>query len=160
MLIFTNNMLRYIFINISTIYIFSHIINFKSTNKQNINILLAFVSSIFIALFYNIFINALGSITTLIILYFLLGITNSILTKNKLYYSLICTLLSMAISLSIFIFSVFISSMIRASIPYLSKDNPIILIIAMILASFISYGILNIKRFKYRIFFPKKQGKY
>jgi len=147
-----NNILRYMFLNISTVYIFNHIINYKSTNKQSINIILSFLCCAFIALCYNIFIQYFNSLTTIVILCFLLSLANSILTKNKLYYSLICTLLSISITIPIFVLSVFISSMIFQLSINIPKSNPIILLLAVILASLIIFKIVNIKRFKYRCF--------
>ncbi len=157
MLDFINDILRYVFINISILYVSTRIIGYKKVKLKTNKLILSILSCIIIAFIYTILITSFSSLFTLLALCILLTFVISYLSDNKFDYSLIVTSISEVITLSFYTFSVFISSMIlKSSIININDNNPIILILAILLSCLIIYKFFSIKRFKYRIFFSAK----
>ena len=80
------------------------------------------------------------------------------ITRYSLNYSTIITFLSLAITLILYVASMMVSIFIRVPFPNISRQNPILLIITILLESILIYCIFKIKRFKNGFSFLKDKN--
>lgn len=152
-----NNFIKYIFIFSTILYVFDYIYNNTKNKKSNfINWLIINVFSIILSLLYSILIQHLSLLTTLIILCILLSFINVYRTNIRFSHSFILILLSSSITISLYVLCALITILIvKLPMLELSSDNPMILLIAIVLESLFLYKFFKLKRFKDGITFLK-----
>lgn len=156
---FVNSSLKYTFIAMITFYIFSKSTNYtKITSKQ---IFISLASSILLGLFYSFMIKTFPSIIVISILILLISLVIVYLTKFTLEYTITVTFLSMAIALSCYTLSIFVTSMI-VKLPFINLDsqNPLILLVCICIELPLVRSIFKIKRFVNGFSFFKDYNKF
>lgn len=149
---------KYIFINLITFYTNFKISSFKTlkcTDSLFVILVSLFISGIFT--FFSKFFNPSFII---IIPYIVFSFSFSYITKYKLTYSFVVTLISMAITLSLYVLSTFTILSVLVYLLHLPKENPIILILAILLESSFINLLFKIKRFKNGFSFLHNQNQY
>lgn len=156
---FFNMLLKYIFINLITCYLYIKIFNFKPLNiKNKLTIFLTcFILAIILALF-NTFINSsymlLGS-------YLIISFLLSYITKYKSNHYIVVTFIASAITIILYEITIFISLLICIPILHLNSRNPIILLIAISIELILVFFTFKLKRFKNGFsFFKTKDYSY
>ena len=150
---------KYFFINLLTCYICFKISNFKLLyTKQK---LIVFSVSVLLSALLTFCSNFFHPSCTLILSYIVLSLLFFYITKNKLNYSFIVTLLSLSITLILYVVLIFITLLMSTPFPYINKQGPLILVFTMLLESLLVFLIFRIKRFKKGFtFFQNKEYNY
>lgn len=150
-----NNILKTVFINIFTYLVITKLINYKENNVVKIIgiILFSCIESCAEVFFINV-----PAIVRLISVYSIYGVIISKITKHKLGYSIIISLLSLSITYTIYIISIVITGVLTKLINLnVQKDNTIILILVLLIEYLIIYVFFKQKRFKNGITFLKDE---
>lgn len=156
---FFNMLLKYLFINLITCYLYLKTFDFKPLNIKNkvIIFLTSFILALMLAHF-NTFINPsymlLGS-------YLIISFLLRYITKYKSNHYIVVTFISSAITIILYEISIFISLLICIPILHLDSRNPIILFIAISIELILVFFIFKLKRFKNGLsFFKTKDYSY
>lgn len=141
-----NNFIKYFFLIIISFYVF-----FRSTNNFNFfkeYFLMNFSFSLLLSFFHLILSIYFPNFLTIFMLIAFISIIVKRITGCGLFRAFFIATISFSIALASFIFSIFVSSMVM-KLPFinLADNNPIILIFACILESFLIVRFFNIKRF-------------
>lgn len=152
---YLNIFVKYIFINLITCYISFKISNFKPL-AQKYKLLIFLISTILSTIFTvcNIFFNPSYM---LILSYIILSLLYLYITKYTINYSIIVTFVSLAITLMLYVVSIIVAIFIRIPFPHLNRENPVFIILAMLLESLLVFFIFKIKRFKNGFSFLKNK---
>ena len=155
---FVNNVTQIMCINILAYILFAKVINYKENSFGKI---IAVCITSFIISILSVIVKYNGSILlAILVIYFLNSVSISIITKNKLQYSIIVTFISLTITYLIYIISIILSGVLLKIInPNIQKNNIIILFLAIIIEALISYKIFRTRRLKYGITFLKNKDK-
>lgn len=149
---FFNNISKQFIICIIIYFISIKIINYENNSK--LKKIIVVVSSFILALIYSFLKPIITSIPTFIIIYSIYTIIFSALTKNKISYSVIGMLISVAINYVSFGLSVIVTIITKhllfSNIP---NNSPVLLFPIFSLHIFILFHFLKIKRFKNGIYF-------
>ena len=142
-----NTIFKYTFLSFITFYIFSRSINYTSITKSKI--IISFLASIFMGLIYSILINYIPSLLVILVLILLISIIITSISNIELEHSITVTFISMTIGLAFYMISLFITSMI-VKLPFidLNTDNPLILILTIIVEVLFITRLFKISRFK------------
>ena len=155
---FINNIFKYSFINIMSFYIF-----IKSTNScKNIKktILFMLIPSILIGIIHALLINILPQLLLAILSIIIIGVIMKLHNNIKIEYSIIISCISMGISISCYLLSLLVISIILTSpIIKLEKENPISFVICAILNILLVNRFFNIPRFRNGLSFLKNTEK-
>lgn len=136
--------LKTFFITICTFYTFLRIINSKNffTHK----LISVSIISIVIAIICGIIKYSSDYLTSIICLILLSSVMYSIITKNKLGYSILVTTISLSINYILLVITISIS--FSYNLIFYIQNDYINLLIMMIIHSILLYLLFNIKRFK------------
>lgn len=152
---YINIFIKYIFINLITCYICFKISNFKpSTTNSKVLTLLTSIMLSSILTFCSKYFNPSSII---ILSYIVLSLLYFYITKSKLNYSTIVTFISLAITLMLYMVSIFFTLFICVLIFDSNEQSSIILICSIPLQAFIVFLIFRIKRFKNGFSFLKNK---
>lgn len=158
-LIFLNEIIKYFFISLFTLYIYKKIVDYN--NKSLPKIIVCIISSFILGCFYTLLIDYINSLFIILSIILILSIIIMILTEIKKIHTIFVTFLSMVITLVFFNLSLFITVTI-GNITYsnINGDNPItrliILLITFLLEFIFVYRFFKIKRLVKRFFFCEK----
>ena len=149
-----NTILKFSAMNICIYFIFAKIINYQYSKIDKI---FGIIMSIILSLIYYFIKLYMDSIISLIITYFIFNMIIICVTKNKIYYSIILTSISVTISFTVFMLSLVVAGAIVWLVNSNSTvDNIIIYILTGIIQLIVIYLILKIKRLKNGITFLQK----
>ena len=153
-----NTILKYTFLSFITFYIFSKSINYTSITQSQI--IISFLTSIFMGLIYSLLINYIPSLLVILVLILLISIIITSISNIELEHSITVTFISMTIGLAFYMISLFITSMI-VKLPFidLNTDNPLILILTIIVEVLFITRLFKISRFKNGFSFLKSSEK-
>ena len=147
---FINNIMKIIFINLCTYFIFLKITNYKNINS--IKIIILIMSNIIIAIIYTVLLVYINVLFTTLVTSFIYSIILAFITNNKIEYSVVITVISLAISFVLFDISMIISGiiifMLGLNDNQINVDSPIILLSIIVIELFLLHFIFKIKRFK------------
>ena len=153
-----NIILKYFFICLITFYIYIKSLNIALTSSKII--LLFILSSLVMSFVYAIFINFVSSFFIILMIIFLISIIMKFIFKFKLEHSIIVSFLSMAISLSCYFIALVLTSIIvKLPIINLDTNNPVILIISVILEYIFINKFFHTNRFSKGFPFLKNEEK-
>ena len=153
-----NIILKYFFICLITFYIYIKSLNITLTSSKTI--ILFILSSTIMSFIYAIFINFISSFFIIIMLILLISIIMKFIFKLKLEHSIIVAFLSMAISLSCYFIALVLTSIIvKLPIINLDTNNPVILIISVILEYIFINKFFHTDRFSKGFSFFKNEEK-
>lgn len=143
---YLNILLKYLFMNLITCYLYIKISNFKILNTKNklIIILTCIALSIIISL-CSTFIN---TFYMLLLSYIILSILYTHITKYKLNRSIVVTLIASAITIILYEITIFISLLVCLPLLHINSRNTFILIFAILLELLLVFFIFKIRRFK------------
>lgn len=156
---YINIFIKYFFINLVTCYISFKISNFKTLNQKNklITVTICFIISIIFAFCSKFFHPSYLTV----LLYFVLSLLYFYITKYKINYSIVVTFASLAITIILYVISIFTILLIGMAFSNLNKYSPIILIFTMLLEILLIFLLFKIKRFKNGFSFLKnKENSY
>lgn len=140
--------IKILIINMYTYYSFKKITNIKNLKNNIIWIILFDIIMTIICSYIKFYIN---SFVTMIITYILYGCIIGIITKNKIGYSIVITIISYAICLICLVISIIV-----VFLPYkvINIENKFLYLILILIIQFIIlYKIFKIKRFKNGFYF-------
>lgn len=154
-----DELVRIFTISICAFFIFTKILDFKCTVREIFaGSMLAIVISI---LFYFIK-NYFNYIVAILASCFLFGIAMKVITKNKLYYSVVIGIISVSMSFIEYFLSVLIIAIITGLIKTNVDPESVFIHIPMyLLQGVMTYYFIRMKRFKYGIsFLQDDENKY
>ena len=151
---YLNSLLKYMFINLMTCYVSIKVSNFKQiTKKQKV---ICIVSCVLLAILYAYSRRFFPPSSIFITLGLMLGFLFKIITKLKLDYCLIVSIVASAITIMLYIISIFIALFIKFTcFPLVNNKHYIILFLAILVETVIITFIFKRKRFKNGLSFLK-----
>lgn len=156
---YLNFLLKYIFINLTTCFLYAKISNFKSLTIKNK--LMIYSTCIILSIIISTCSTFINLSYLLLISYIILSLLCSYITKYKLNHSIVIIFVSYAITLTLYELTIFISLLICLPLLHLDSRNPSILIFAISLEVLLIHLIFKIKRFKNGLsFFKYKEHSY
>jgi len=151
---FIGDLIVYTSIFICSFYIFKKATNYCCTSKTII--FLAIVLSILLSLSNYILRLFLPNIVTLLILFILLSVIISTVAKKHFSFSLITGFISLCISFTFYITSLFtIALIVSLTFPNTHEDNPILYLLIAPLHFAITYKFFTMKKFRNGFYFLK-----
>ena len=155
---FINSTLKYLFISLSTFYIFVKAINYKFIKQHQI--IISVISSILLGFLYSLLINIFPSLIVIFILIIFISIIISFSYKFSFEYSLTVTFISITIAICCYTLSIFLTTLI-INIPFLYIDyqNPFRLVICICIATPLLIKLFKFNRFKNGFSFLKNEEK-
>lgn len=156
---YLNFLLKYIFINLTTCFLYVKISNFKSLTIKNK--LMIYSTCIILSIIISACSTFINLPYLLLISYIILSLLCSYITKYKLNHSIVIIFVSYAITLTLYELTIFISLLICLPLLHLDSRNPFILIFAISLEVLLIHLIFKIKRFKNGLsFFKDREHSY
>ena len=149
------DMAKQFFMVLATYYIFSKIIN--KNNLRMINIAIMIVTSILFSIITVNIEHYSNSFYSILMLLFLITLTNKVIFREELIYSIITTIISFGINYAIYSISV-ILAFIPVAILKINNDYINLFLIAILYCMFI-YKTFRIKKVKHGIDFLQKRMK-
>lgn len=143
---YLNILLKYIFINLITCYLYIKISNFKLLTTKNK--LIIFLTCIILSIMISICSTFINPSYTLIASYITLSLLYTYITKYKLQHSMVVTFIASSITITIYEITIFISLLICLPLLHLDSRNPIVLVFGILIELIIVFFIFKIKRFK------------
>lgn len=143
---YLNIILKYAFINLTISYLFLKMSNLKlSTIKNKLTVIL---SCIIISIILTAFSKYINPSSIIIISYVILTFLFNYITKHGFLYTCTVTLVSLAITIILYVLSIITSLFMFVIILNLDCNNPIILLSAILIEVLLVSLIFSIKRFK------------
>ena len=151
-----NYFFKYIFIFCTIFYVYDKILNNKKETNKNFNLFIINTFAIILSLLYLILIKHLSLLSTIIILSILVSFINIYRTTTNYSRSFVSTLISCSITLTLYVICIVIASII-SKLPFINvnSNNPIVLLITIILETLFLTKFFSLKRFKDGISFLK-----
>lgn len=148
-----NSTIKVFFISIYLYVVYIKLIDLKE--KKQFRLIIIFMSFVNTVL-YAVLNTYTEEIISIIITFLIYGIIISRILNNKIYYSIILTLISFAITYATYIIAIIISGLIlKVLIPNISYKNPISLITIPLIEGILLFMLSKVKRFKRGINFLK-----
>lgn len=143
------------FISIFTFYSYLKIENSKNLNISKIFI--AYILYLFTCIFCTIIKEFINSYASFIVLFLLISIINSNITKNTIGYSIILTLISFSMNCIFFFISLLVAFIITNKLSNINDFTELLIIV--IINFLILFMFFKIRRFKYGFSFLKNINK-
>ena len=143
------------FITLVTMYCFFKIVNIDNTKFRQV--LISIISSFIISICSIIVKEYVDSYYSILVLIFLISIINKINSKNRIIYSVLITIISLAIN-----YCIYTCSVTMAFLPnylFRIKNEYISACIIIIIYMFLVFKIIRIKKIKYGIVFLRDKLK-
>ncbi len=150
---YLNFLLKYIFINLITCFLYNKISNLKTLTFQNK--LIICLTCISLSIIISIFSKFINLSCMLLASYIILSILYAYITKCRLSHSIVITFIGSAITITLYELTIFISLLICLPVLHLDSRNPFVLIIAIFIEILLIHFIFKIKRFKNGFYFLK-----
>ena len=158
LIVFINNILKYILITLSSFYILFKILNNNKLSNQTL--ILVAISCIALSILYAFLVLYVPSIIAIFTLIFIMSIINTYITKQTLNTSIVTTILSFSVSFVVFMLSILLTCMFT-ELPFIkiSSSNPIVILIASPLQILFINKLFSIKRFTNGFSFIKNNNR-
>lgn len=154
---YLNFLLKYIFINLTTCFLYVKISNFKSLTIKNK--LMIYLTCIILSIIISTCSTFINLSYLLLASYIILSLLCSYITKYELNHSIVIIFISYAITITLYELTIFISLLICLPLLHLDSRNPFILILSIPLEILLIHLIFKIKRFKNGLsFFKDREG--
>lgn len=156
---YLNFLLKYIFINLITCFLYVKIFNFKSLTLKNK--LMIYLTCIILSIITSICSTFINLSYMLLASYIILGLLYTYITKCKLNHSIVIIFISSAITITLYELTIFISLLICLPLLHLNSRSPFVLIFAVFIEILLIHLIFKIKRFKNGLsFFKDREHSY
>lgn len=143
---YLNFLLKYIFINLITCFLYVKISNFKALTLKHS--LMIYLTCIVLSIIISICSKFINLSYMLLASYIILSFLYTYITKCKLKNSIVIIFISSAITITLYELTIFISLLICLPLLHLDSRSPFVLIFAVFIEILLIYFIFKIKRFK------------
>lgn len=159
LLVFFNDVIKYILTILFTFYVIFKITNYKCTENHKNNIII--FSSILLGLIYALFINYLNYYIIILAILVSSSLISSYVMEKNIDYTFTLSIISLTFTYIINTFSIIIVSLL-IHLPHLeiSNENPIIRLLINVLSFFLLFCFFKINRFKKGFAFLKDEEKF
>lgn len=149
-----NNTIKIFFISLYVFFVYIKLIGFKIKKPKEIfSIIGISIMNTIVYAILNLYIDPLISITAIFLIY---GMMLSKIVKNKIGYSIILTLISLAVTYATYIIAIIISGLcLKLFISDISYKNPISIVTIPLVEAILLLSIFRVKRFKNGVNFFK-----